>query len=260
MSKVYLFSSLQTSRLPRITSKLEAGIGAVSVFVGMRNSNEQLQLKAQNFWIFPHGRQLDMDATVDRMLGFGSLEALLDADEPVLLFASFPSAKDPLWVRRCDDEHRSTCTMITLAPFAWFEAWQNGKVKKRGATYDDLKKRLAMKMWYQLCALMPPGFEAQADMELLDIGTPLTNNHYIGATRGEIYGLDHTAQRFGAELSTALRPDVGVPGLLISGQDVATCGIAGGMLGGVLAASEALNRNLLMDVPRLAKKGFSSEA
>lgn len=133
-------------------------------------------------------------------------------------------------------------------------------MKKRGAEYEELKKRLAMKMWYQLCSLMPADFEAEADMELLDVGTPLTNNHYIGSTRGEIYGLDHTAERFGAEMSTALRPDVGVPGLLLAGQDVATCGVAGGMLGGVLAASEALNRNLMMDVPKLAKKGFNAKA
>ena len=52
----------------------------------------------------------------------------------------------------------------------------------------------------------------------MELGTPVSNNYYLDAPRGEIYGLDHTAKRFGsAEVAMHLRPDSGIPGLLLTG-------------------------------------------
>ena len=52
----------------------------------------------------------------------------------------------------------------------------------------------------------------------MDIGSPVTNNYYIGSTKGEIYGADHTTERFGSpELAMNLRPKTEIPGLYLTG-------------------------------------------
>lgn len=52
----------------------------------------------------------------------------------------------------------------------------------------------------------------------MELGSPVTNNYYIRSTKGEIYGLDHNKNRFRQDVATKLRPDIGVPGLYLSGQ------------------------------------------
>ena len=52
----------------------------------------------------------------------------------------------------------------------------------------------------------------------MDIGSPVTNKHYIAQPHGEIYGLDHSRQRFDLEVDTRLRPETDVPGLYLTGQ------------------------------------------
>jgi all-trans-retinol 13,14-reductase len=52
----------------------------------------------------------------------------------------------------------------------------------------------------------------------MDVGTPVTNKHYIAAPKGEIYGLDHTVERFGSpEIMMTLRPETDIPGLYLTG-------------------------------------------
>ena len=77
-------------------------------------------------------------------------------------------------------------------------------------------------------------------VDYMEGGTPLTHNYYIKATAGEIYGLDHDIPRFALEPLVKLRPEVGVPGLLMTGQDVFTCGFIGALYGGVATAGAAL--------------------
>lgn len=88
----------------------------------------------------------------------------------------------------------------------------------------------------------------------MDVGTPLSNMYYLGTPQGEVYGIDHDVSRFSLEAISELRPDVGIPGLYMTGQDVFFCGFCGALFGGVLCASAILKRNLLKDAVALMKK------
>lgn len=88
----------------------------------------------------------------------------------------------------------------------------------------------------------------------MDVGTPLSNIHYLGTPQGEVYGVDHNTSRFSLEAMSDLRPDIGIPGLHLTGQDVFICGFIGAMFGGVLCASSVLKRNLMGDLMRLVKE------
>ena len=39
-------------------------------------------------------------------------------------------------------------------------------------------------------------------------GSPVTNNHYLGAPHGEIYGLDHCSERFDPLMIAKLRSEL----------------------------------------------------
>lgn len=53
----------------------------------------------------------------------------------------------------------------------------------------------------------------------MDMGTGASNNFYLNSVRGEIYGLDHSKERFSdPDVLTHLRPETGIPGLLLTGK------------------------------------------
>ena len=103
----------------------------------------------------------------------------------------------------------------------------------------------------QVCELFP---QLADHKEYLEVGTPLSNMHYLGTSRGEVYGVDHDTVRFSAHTVADLRPEIGVPGLYLTGQDVFMCGFAGAMMGGMLCAATILRRNLVADLLKLKTK------
>lgn len=231
-------------RLPKLLSDLPTGVAAMSVFVGMRLppgvSGETLGLRRQNVWRFPDPR---FDQVFKSYLALDAQEAA--ATDVPLLFISFPSLKDPSWVERAGPD-RLTCALVTLTNWDWFAQWADARVKHRGADYESLKGAIGRRMWEQAKAVFPR--LAELEVEAFEVGSPVTNNFYIGSRQGEIYGLDHGMARTSADSCARLRPNIGVPGLLCAGQDVASCGFVGGLVGGLLCASEALGRNLFFDL------------
>lgn len=118
-------------------------------------------------------------------------------------------------------------------------------------------------------------------IEYVDAGTPVTNTHYIGAPKGEIYGADHGVARFSPELNATVRPQTPLKNLYLTGQwrrnassppprppgysarvvfcgpagqDVFLCGFAGALAGALTCGSVLLNRNLHLDAIGLAKR------
>ena len=57
--------------------------------------------------------------------------------------------------------------------------------------------------------------------------SPATNKHYLAQPHGEIYGLDHSMERFQPGMLAKLRPETDIPGLFLSGQDVFIAGFMG---------------------------------
>lgn len=75
-------------------------------------------------------------------------------------------------------------------------------------------------------------------LHVAELATPLSFNHFLGREKGDFMSLAHTPERFAPH----------VPGLLLSGQDVASAGVSGAIMGGVVAASAALERDVLSDL------------
>ena len=246
------FKELLPSRVARdsyffeLASTLKKSCTMMSVFLGLNASSEELKLKAQNFWWFK-----DVNTYMDelKMLEMSAEEAL-DAELPGF-YISFPSAKDPNWKHHPGRESKSTCVVLCMQNWKWFEKFVGTKLKKRGEEYEELKNTLGQKLVDVVCQHFP---HIQPHIDYVDFGSPLTNQHYIAAPEGEVYGLDHNVERFQAENVAKLRPKTDVEGLYLTGQDVFVGGFVGALFGGVLSASAILGRNVYQDLVALYKQ------
>jgi all-trans-retinol 13,14-reductase len=204
-------------------------IAHLCLYVGLKQTAAELGLPRSNLWIYPDEHH---DAT---------FAAARRGDETLpFVYVSFPSAKDPDFARR--HPGRATIDVVTAVSYEPFTAWAERPWKKRGTAYEATKERLARQLLEVLYAHVP---QVKGEIDTFELSTPLTTRHFCNYATGEIYGLDHNPQRFEQRW---LRPRTGVPGLFLTGQDVASCGVAGALMGGVLSASAILGKNLLAKI------------
>ena len=85
----------------------------------------------------------------------------------------------------------------------------------RGVEYDTLKSAIGDIIWKQTVALFP---QLKDKVEYFDVGSPVTNNYYLGAAGGEMYGCDHDLNRFTPEATVELRPETPIKNLYLTGQ------------------------------------------
>merc|ERR1711971_1043314 len=230
----------------KICTSLKPGNAAMNVFLGLSKNAEEPGLRKQSTWAFTDNKIM---SDVDSYFEQSATEAM-DRDVP-LLFISFPFSKDPEWSNHPGRKDKATCAIVTLANWEWFKEWDSKPVKKRGDDYDEVKNSIGHRMIEQTCQLFP---QLKDCIDFVDIGSPVTNSHYIAQPHGEIYGLDHSSERFDPLTVAQLRPKTDIEGLFLTGQDILSCGFTGALWGGLLCAQQVLGRNIMTDLTKLNKK------
>ena len=216
------------------SESFEPSAAHLSLYLGFRKTAQQLQLPKANWWIFPDGAY-DHDANIAAFFE--------DESRPLpLVYVSFPSAKDPSW----EERHPGTATVdvITLARYERFAPWVDERWKNRGDEYEALKQSYVDRLLEVLYRYEP---QLRGLVDHAELSTPVTTRHFTDYRRGEIYGLTHTPDRFESRL---LAPRTPVQRLYLTGQDIATCGVAGAMMSGVMTASAMLGRDVLGRIRR----------
>nr|CAH0101002.1 unnamed protein product [Daphnia galeata] len=146
---------------------------------------------------------------------------------------------------------RSTITVVSFAPYSWFTQWKNLTVKKRGEEYNSLKNAIGQQIIDQITHLFP---NLKNAIDYFSVGTPITSEHYLNAKEGAIYGMEHGLERFSPEMASLLRPESGIEGLFLCGQDVMLAGLVTAALTGVLCAGAVLKTNLFKELVLLHKR------
>ncbi len=215
--------------LPKVT-QVHPSSAHICLYLGLKKTARELGLGKANYWIFPG---YDHDANLVRYRE--------DPSGPLpVTYLSFPSAKDPDW----DSHHPGTATMeaIGFAPYGWFQKWAQSPWQKRGGDYEACKANLTERLFEQIDRHLP---QIRGAVDHAELSTPLSTQHFANYAQGEIYGLDHTPQRF---RQSWLRPHTPIKNLFLTGQDIVTDGIAGALLASVLTVSSILKRNVIQDI------------
>ena len=214
----------------------------LGVYIGLKGTAEELQLPKTNFWIYPSA---DYDRDV---AGF-----FADRNAPMpVVYISFPSAKDPDYAHR--HPGTSTIEIVAPAPYEWFEQWKDTVWGKRGDDYDALKQMLGDRLMEALYEKMP---HLRGKVDYYEVSTPLSTEYFNAWERGELYGLDHDPERFNQDWLT---PRTKIPGLWLTGQDILSCGVVGGMMSGVLTAQAVGGVRMLSVLKKVMKGEITTHA
>lgn len=151
--------------------------------------------------------------------------------EAPVLYCSFPSLKDP--EHDPGPEQRHTGEVVTFVPWDVFAPFTEARWHKRGPTYEALKDKLQAALLAQFERHMP---KLAPLIRYAELSTPASTDHFVRPVHGAIYGLEPTPTRF---RNAWLRPRAPLPGLYFAGSEVATVGVIGAMMGGVLGAAAA---------------------
>jgi len=220
--------------------RVPGSLAHLSLYIGVKQTARELGLTGTNLWIYPSSEngKADHDANLARFLHDPA------APFPVL-YISFPSAKDPEFER--NHPGRATLEAVVIAPYEWFARWEDSRWKHRAAEYGAFKQTLADRIQSEVERHVPA---VAGKIDHAELSTPLTTRHFMNYQQGEAYGLAATPERFRLR---SLTPHTTIRNLYLTGQDVATLGVAGALFGGVLTASAVLGRNLMSTVTKPAR-------
>lgn len=226
-------ATVKQHKLAAQLKNITPSVAHASLYIGLNGTPEELALPKTNFWVYPEGE--DHDTCV--------AEYLDDLSKPLpVAYLSFPSAKDPDWSNRYPG--KSTIDVITLVPYEAFEAWDGTRWKKRGDDYEHKKEYFAQRLLNEVYKQLP---QVKGKVDCYELSTPLSTKHFTNYHKGEIYGLDHSPQRFRQNFLTPKTP---IKNFYLTGQDIVTCGLGGALFSGVLTAAAMTRKNILKTVLR----------
>ncbi|CAL2089723.1 all-trans-retinol 13,14-reductase [Tenacibaculum sp. 190524A05c] len=224
-------STVQKHKLFDNLQKVKPSVAHVSLYIGLDGSPEELEIPKTNYWIYPD--KIDHDTCVENYLK--------DLSQPFpVVYLSFPSAKDPDWSNRYPG--KSSIDIITLIPYETFEKWSDTSWKKRGDEYEKIKEEIAQRLLAELYKQLP---QVEGKVSYYELSTPLTTKHFVNYQKGEIYGLDHSPERYRQPF---LKPKTPIKNFYLTGQDIVTAGIGGALFSGVLSAIAVTGKNILKKI------------
>ena len=213
---------------------LKPSIAHLCLYIGFKETPEALNLPKTNLWIYPDN--YDHDENIRKYLSDPEHEAF-----PVV-YVSFAADKDPDFQNRYPG--KSTIEIITLSEYELFKKWESEEWKKRGEDYEQIKERYAQRLLQKLFEHLP---QLKGKVDYYELSTPLSTKHFVNYDQGEIYGLEHSPDRF---KSNAIHVKTPIKNLYLTGQDIVSCGIAGALISAVLTSTVITGKNMIKEIAK----------
>lgn len=216
--------------MDKALSKVTESYAVVGLNIGFNRSASELGFDGANIWAHP-SNEFEANLKAHRN----------DFEAPFpWTFLTFPSAKDPSW----DKEYpgKATVEMYGYTNYEHFAKWSGSRWMKRGDDYLALKEKIKKRLLEDLFRHVPA---ARSAVDYIEVSTPLTYETFDKRERGGFMGIESTPDRF---RQSWLRTTTAIGGLYLSGQDVSTDGVIGALVGGLLAASAILERDLMQEI------------
>ncbi len=212
-----------STRLKRKVDSIYYSTSCLSLYFATDMDLRAEGLDSGNMWYYDH-------ADVDKIYAAGLTDAALRDEIPPGMFLTVTTLKDP---SKMHSGHH-TCESFAFVGYKAFEKWTHTKFGARPTDYEGIKEDLAWRMMRGLEKRIPG---LSRHIVYYSLGTPLTNEHYLNATRGNLYGIDKRPSQVGP---WAFSPRTEFDGLYLCGASTLSHGVAGVTQSGIDAAKAVL--------------------
>lgn len=198
-------------------------IAALNLFLVVEKDLRQLGMDSGNMW---YSSIPNLDHVYDR---FMQKDLLTDPEFPALFITS-PTLKDPVSY----DGKYHAMEIIAFVNYESFKQYEHLKYGERSDAYESFKRKLEDKLLHTMERVLPGIKES---VRLIELGTPVTANHYINTTQGNVYG---PAKLFSQVGPFNYRHRSEIDGLFLCGAATLAHGITGATNSGIGAAATVL--------------------
>lgn len=215
---------------PKLQAKLAKtsySVTSLMLFLTVDMDVRAAGLDSGNIWMLRH-------PDLDKLFGEMKAADILADDEFPALFLSCTTLKDPA---SYDGRHHCL-EVVTFLDFKAFEEFDRGGDDYHSSAYEQFKARIADKLLNSVEKAVP-GIRAHIVRQ--ELGTPLTNEFYVQATRGNVYG---TEKNFWQTGPFAFGNQSEIEGLYLCGASILSHGVAGATYSGVQTAARILNSSM----------------
>ncbi len=214
---------LVSSRIKKKIRRLRPSAGAFYVFIGTDLDLPSLGVTDANII---HYNSYDINKIYEDLLVPGP------AKDFGVFFITSPSVKDPGGGHAPEGRHN--IEIITACGYGPFEKWAEFPSMKRGEEYTKLKEGIGQRL-VAAAERYIPGLSQHLDC--VEYATPLSNQYWVNAVRGGMYGPEQTPDQIGP--GRFVDGTTGIDGLFLAGAGAIGCGIASCIASGVRAAARA---------------------
>lgn len=212
------------SRLQRKLNNAEYSTSSLSLFLAVNMDLKAAGLDSGNYWFYDHA---DLDEIYTQGLG----DHVLQGNSPPALFMTVTTLKDP---SKMHNGHH-TLEIFAFVGYDGFKKWANDTPGDRAWEYEKLKSEITDKMLTAINKRVP-GFKDAIVFK--DLATPLSNQHYINATKGNLYGTAKSISQVGPGAFQTKSP---IKNLFLCGASTLSHGVSGATYSGLAAAGKILN-------------------
>ncbi len=211
-----------SSKLLKRLAKTRYSVTSLMFFLTVDMDVRKAGLDSGNIWLMPNR---DLDDLHEDLTAVD----ILESDEFSSLFISCSSLKDPV---SFNGRHH-TIEVVTFIDYDSFKDYKDeGNIHSE--KYVKFKERLCQKLRNTLEKVVPGIGNNIVQMEL---GTPMTNEHYINSTKGNVYGTEKGFWQTGPFSFTS---QSAIENLYMCGSSIMSHGVAGSSYSGVKTAAKIL--------------------